>query len=94
MPNRELTSIEEEDRAANEGCHIESTIQFSQIPTNHGAQDEAYSRDSVELSQHKWPLLLCDQVRKQRSGDGEGVFKNTCKGEKYSVTFRIPKGQT
>lgn len=100
MPNSELTSIEEEDRAANEGCHIESTIQFSQMPTNQGAQDEAYAGDRVELSQHKWPLLLSDQVRKQCSGDGEGVFKNTCKGEekcsveKCSVTFRTPKGQT
>lgn len=95
MPNSELTSIEEEDRAANEGCHIESTIQFSQITTNHWAQDEAYARGCVELPQDKWSLLLCDQVRKQCSGDGEGVFKNTCKGEEIcSVTFRTPKEQT
>lgn len=95
MSNSELTSIEEEDRAANEGCHVEATIQFSQIPADHGTQDEAYARGCVELSQHKWPLLLCDQVRKQCSGDGEGMFKNTCKGEEMcTVTFRTLKEQT
>lgn len=95
MFNSQLTSIEKEDRRADESRHIESTIQLCQISTNHGAQDEAYTRGCVELSQYKWPLLLCDQVRKQCPGDGEGVFKNTCKGEEMcSVTVCTLEEQT
>lgn len=79
MLNHQLTSIEKEDRETDEGREIESTIQLSEISPDHGAQDEAHTGGCIELSQYKWPFLLCNQIRKQSPGDGEGVLKNTCK---------------
>lgn len=60
----QLTGIENEDQKADEGCEIKPILQFSEITTDHGAQDEAHTGGCVEVSDYKWPILLWNHIRK------------------------------
>ena len=69
------TCISQEDDCTGEGGGVESALMLRQVPSHHRAEDEAHAGGCVEVSHHQGALCLRDQVRQQRSADGQGVLE-------------------
>lgn len=75
----QLTSIQNEDGRADEGCQVEATLSLCKVATNHRTQNEANTGGCIEMPYNQWALSLRHQVGKKSFRNGECVFENTCK---------------